>query len=63
MFLSRVLNLRIVATTGNINAITKNAIIQTDSKSGLVSFPNDMMGYNIWKLTTVSGNITVKKLK
>lgn len=51
----------IKTTTGNINAITNNAIIQTDSKSGLVSFPSDMIGYNVWRLTTTSGNITVKK--
>ena len=51
----------IKTTTGNINAITNNAIIQTDSKSGLVSFPSDMIGYNVWRLTTTSGNITVKR--
>lgn len=51
----------IKTTTGDINAITNNAIIQTDSKSGLVSFPSDMIGYNVWRLTTTSGNITVKR--
>lgn len=47
----------------NIDVFTKNAIISTDSKSGLVDFPKDILGFNLWKLTTVSGNITVKKLE
>lgn len=41
---------------------TKNAIIQTDSHHGLVEFPSDMLGTNLWRLTTIGGNITVKKI-
>ena len=52
----------IKTTSGNINAETNGAIIETDSQSGLVDFPSDMFGFNIWKLTTLSGNITVNKL-
>ncbi|MFD1062390.1 hypothetical protein ACFQ1Q_03965 [Winogradskyella litorisediminis] len=51
----------IKTANGNIRVVTKNAIIETDSKSGLVDIPNNMFGFNVWKLTTVSGNITVKK--
>jgi len=48
---------------GNIFVRTKNAIIQTDSHHGLVDFPSDMLGFNVWKLTTNGGNITVKKME
>lgn len=51
----------IKTTNGNIYVETRDAIISTDSKSGLVDFPSDMMGINLWKLSTTSGNITVKK--
>ena len=48
---------------GNIFVKTNNAIIETDSRHGLVNFPNDIMGFNVWRLKTYSGNITVKKLE
>ncbi|MBT8245399.1 MAG: hypothetical protein HKP48_06545 [Winogradskyella sp.] len=48
---------------GNIFVRTKNAIIQTDSHHGLVDFPSDMLGFNVWRLTTNGGNITVKKIE
>lgn len=51
----------IKTTDGNIKVQTKDAIIETDSKSGLVNFPSDMFGFNVWRLTTVGGNITVTK--
>lgn len=48
---------------GNISIKTDNAIIQTDSHSGLVNIPNNLFGFNVWELTTISGNIDVKKVK
>ncbi|TCK67630.1 hypothetical protein DFQ05_1409 [Winogradskyella wandonensis] len=51
----------IKTTDEPIFVITKDAIISTDSKSGLVDFPSDMLGLNLWRLTTISGDITVKK--
>lgn len=53
----------IKTTNGNINVKTKDAIIETDSKSGLVNFPSDMFGFRVWRLTTVSGNINVSKIE
>lgn len=47
---------------GNIFVRTKNAIIQTDSHHGLVDFPSDMLGFNVWRLTTNGGNIKVEKI-
>ncbi|RZN83037.1 hypothetical protein [Winogradskyella sp. PC-19] len=46
---------------GNIFVKTSNAVIQTDSHHGLVDFPSDMFGFNVWRLSTNGGNITVKK--
>ncbi|SHG71392.1 hypothetical protein [Winogradskyella jejuensis] len=46
---------------GHIFVKTKDAVISTDSHHGLVDFPSDMLGFNLWKLSTVGGNITVKK--
>ncbi|RNC88403.1 MAG: hypothetical protein ED556_04250 [Winogradskyella sp.] len=48
---------------GNIFAKTNNAIIETDSRHGLVDFPNDIMGFNVWRLKTNKGNIKVEKLE
>ena len=56
-------NANIKTANGNIDVFTKDAIISTDSKSGLVDFPKNMVGFDLWKLTTVSGNITVKNLE
>lgn len=53
----------IKTTNGNIDIKTKDAIIETDSKSGLVNFPSDMFGFSVWKLTTTSGNINVTKIE
>lgn len=46
---------------GNIFVRTSDAIIETDSHHGLVDFPSDMLGFNVWRLKTNGGNITVKK--
>lgn len=46
---------------GNIFVKTSNAVIETDSHHGLVDFPSDMFGFNVWRLSTNGGNITVKK--
>ncbi|MDG1660354.1 hypothetical protein [uncultured Winogradskyella sp.] len=46
---------------GNIFIKTSNAVIETDSHHGLVDFPSNMFGFNVWRLTTNGGNITVKK--
>ena len=47
---------------GHILVKTKNSIIQTDSHHGLVDFPSNMLGTNLWRLTTNGGNITVKNI-
>ena len=47
--------------TGHIFIKTKDAVIETDSQSGNVDIPNDLLGFSLWKLQTKSGNITVKK--
>lgn len=46
---------------GNIYVKTSNAIIETDSHHGLVDFPSDMLGFNVWRLRTNGGNIKVEK--
>ena len=46
---------------GAIDVKTKDALIETDSKRGLVNIPNDMFGFNVWQLKTIGGNITVVK--
>ncbi|GGI56510.1 hypothetical protein [Winogradskyella haliclonae] len=46
---------------GNIYVKTSNAIIETDSHHGLVDFPSNMLGFNVWRLTTNGGNIKVEK--
>lgn len=57
---AKTLNVKTIG--GNINATTKDALIETDSHKGLVDIPNDLFGFNVWKLKTNSGNITVKKI-
>ncbi len=47
---------------GYISIKTKDALIETDSHHGLVNIPNDMFGYNVYKLKTHGGNVTVTKL-
>ena len=49
------------ACHGNIFIKTSNAVIETYSHHGLVDFPSNMFGFNVWRLTTNGGNITVKK--
>ena len=54
---------KIETRDGHISIKTSDALVETDSHHGLVKIPNDMFGYNVFKLKTHGGNITVTKIE